>query len=302
MKNLNEFNVFMDVKKNLSQNTLRSYDRIISNMLNYFNVENIDQYNKLSLLDFEKYLNTVFDNPNQTMSKYKDNEKLRNNSYNTTLCILKVFANWLCERNFSEENPLKKLKYKKKQRINVISLREEEREAMIRAAKGLDQKIRVGLMAWLGLRRFELMDIKTSDIIDGHLVFEGKGDKEAKLEIPPFLLEMIQEYLSTRDFESEYLLVSKVGKNKLTNGTSIYNNIKKIARDAGIPESKLHLVAPHTLRRTFACRAVENGTSPYVVKDMMRHSSIHTTNLYLEAMGIESANTAIRNQPVPNWR
>lgn len=280
---MKEFDEFLSSKKNMSKHTLRSYS-YISDFLQYHRVENIENFKKLTLLDFENYFNSLDVQPA---------------TYNTRLRNLKVFTAWLLQHDFIEQDLCFQLKPMKEISKDRIALTETERQALLFAAKTLDEKIAIGLLAYLGIRREELTTIKKSDYDGQYLTVLGKGKKRVKLEVPKFLAKMINSYISLRQDNSPYLIVSKVGKHGI-NSHSVYKRVKRICEDAGIVPDRVEKIAPHSLRRTFACLAVLNNTSPYVVQHMLRHSSFQTTTRYLQSIGNDAANAAIINQPEPS--
>ena len=134
-----------------------------------------------------------------------------------------------------------------------------------------------------GLRVSELINLTFNDINlnEGYIRCIGKGDKERIINVGNLLSLTLYSYINeTRELilnglESNYLFVDSEGK-KLTRQT-IYNVINETAKKANI---KLN-VTPHTLRHCFATHMIENGADIRSVQELLGHSSITTTQVYL---------------------
>lgn len=63
--------------------------------------------------------------------------------------------------------------------------------------------------------------------------------------------------------------------------------VKRVARRAGID----HRVHPHALRHAFAAELVQEGASVVMVRDLLGHSSLSVTDVYLRRLGVSDAVT-----------
>lgn len=77
-----------------------------------------------------------------------------------------------------------------------------------------------------------------------------------------------------------------------TSRVSFFRNFKALAKEAGIPEDISH---PHTLRHTRAIEMIKAGIPVSVVQDILGHSALTTTAMYLKISGQE-AKAILRNR------
>lgn len=134
-----------------------------------------------------------------------------------------------------------------------------------------------------GVRVQELVDLKLSDIdlLGDTLRVLGKGRKERIVIMGPPALKSLRDYLAARES-----LLRKRGKrtaavflnrsgDKLTD-RSIRRLFKKYGRQIGIGSD----CSPHTLRHSFATHLLENGADLMLIKEILGHASLSTTQKY----------------------
>jgi len=140
------------------------------------------------------------------------------------------------------------------------------------------------LLYRLGLRIGEALaiDIEDIDFENEILLIHGKGRRKRKLPLISDMVILIRTWLALRPYLYEAdsrraLFVSKKG-NRLSIRTA-QENFQKIVTKAG-PFS-INKVTPHSLRHAFATHAVEGDADLVVLKAVMGHASINSTQIYV---------------------
>jgi integrase/recombinase XerD len=141
--------------------------------------------------------------------------------------------------------------------------------------------IMVALLYVTGIRRQELAGIKLGDIdmARGIINVLGKGNKERIVPVGETTMEELKQYLTMREtFASDkespspYLLLNRAGEQ--LGVRSINRLVKKYGMAEGIA------MTPHSLRHSFATHLLENGADLLLIKEILGHASLSTTQKY----------------------
>jgi integrase/recombinase XerD len=128
-------------------------------------------------------------------------------------------------------------------------------------------------LALSGLRRAELLALRSRDVKEGYLfVYCGKGDKDRVAPIPRKLSLELLDYVCMYALEPLDRLFP-IGKARLD------SLVKDYALKAGIDD-----LTPHSLRHYFATRLLELGTDIRAIQELLGHSDIRTTAVYLDML------------------
>ncbi len=139
----------------------------------------------------------------------------------------------------------------------------------------------VALLYVTGLRREELSNLKIADVDLGRGLATtiGKGNKERVVPVGEVTTADLNRYLPVRDSfaqscgsRSPYLFLNNVGQRLSVR--SIDRLVKQFGRQHGLS------FTPHTLRHSFATHLLENGADLMLIKEILGHSSLSTTQKY----------------------
>ena len=146
----------------------------------------------------------------------------------------------------------------------------------------------------LGLRRAELLSLKVSDVVNAHpsrsasnnikaeLRVTGKRSRTRLLPMPVTLAEQLIHYLQLREetFKGsieDSLFLTNSGKPFYDK--AVYNLCRRHLESASWSDGR----SPHTLRHAFATHLMDGGADLRAVQELLGHSSLASTQVYLNA-------------------
>ena len=151
--------------------------------------------------------------------------------------------------------------------------------------KGRRDRAILAVLLYQGLRREELCQLKTRDIVDfcgtPHLKIHGKGNKERHLQLHPESVGRLRAYLEAAgnsiNLDAPLFRTARgTGASSLT-PDGIYKCIKRYAKQAKVTFDGF---GAHCLRATAATNALEHGTDIVKLQEWLGHANIATTRLY----------------------
>lgn len=133
-----------------------------------------------------------------------------------------------------------------------------------------------------GLRISELVSLNLTDIYDDHVRVTGKGNKERVVFFADGCREALDDYLAVRDPASimpedkNALFISRDKRRISVRG--VQKMVDKKLLQAGLDSSRY---SPHKLRHTAATLMLKNGVDTRALQEVLGHSSLNTTQIYL---------------------
>ena len=161
-------------------------------------------------------------------------------------------------------------------------LTKAEYKRLLDTAAGQPQlKLVMETICGTGIRVSELRYFTVEAVKTGEIRISNKG-KIRTILIPGKLKKKLLSWAREHHIQAGVIFVTKTGKP--LDRSSIWSKMKKLCRDAGVKASK---VFPHNLRKLFArCfYALEKDIAK--LADILGHSSINTTRIYIMTTGTE---------------
>lgn len=271
---INSFINYISLEKKYSEHTVLAY------------MNDLNEFQKFSVQEFDD-ANIVNINYSQIRSwivSLVANE-VSNRSINRKISSLNSFYKFLQKTKTITQNPLAKhqaLKVSKK--VQVPFSYNEVIEVINNLNAKNDfisnrDKIIVELLYSTGMRRSELIQLKTSDIdlINSTIKVLGKRNKERYIPLLNSVRESLVCYLSERkkqNSNSEFLFFTQ--KKKKLYPTLVY----RIINDYFSTVSSKVKKSPHMLRHSFATHLLNEGADLNSVKELLGHSSLASTQVY----------------------
>ena len=132
-----------------------------------------------------------------------------------------------------------------------------------------------------GIRVSELQYFTVEAVQRGEVVVDCKS-KTRTILVPGKLKNILLNYAKRRSIVSGTIFVTRTGKP--LNRSNIWSAMKKLCESAGVKPSK---VFPHNLRKLFARTFYGIEKDIAKLADILGHSSINTTRIYIMTTGIE---------------
>lgn len=164
----------------------------------------------------------------------------------------------------------------------------------------------IRIMGTTGVRRCELLQVKVEHIRHGYIDVLGKGAKRRRIYFPKRAREEILEFLERMGVTSGYVIrrwkvtAGKTGDLDAFSGSTRSDDIKEIrsferlinfqirrfGQKLGLDEEVLH---PHGFRHFFAKEFLKNRLDISLLADLLGHSSLDITRIYLKMTSREQA-------------
>lgn len=178
--------------------------------------------------------------------------------------MIKVQSETFCPEN----KELTESEYKRL--IDTAMARGDERLALI-----------IQTLGSTGIRISELQYITVESLKTGMADIYNKG-KVRKILYPSDLQKVLREFAIRMKIKSGSVFCT--GSGKAVDRSNVWKAMKKLCREAGVNEEKVY---PHNLRHLFAKSFYKIKKDIAKLADILGHSNIETTRIYIKSTGKE---------------
>ena len=251
---------FLEFKeKTVEHSTVELYKATLKKFLNCAGNKNL---NEISRKDIELFFAERFKEVKKTTAGID----FRN---------LRCFFNYLINNEYIEKSPMKDFRFKIEKPLPSFLTRDEIKK-LFDIIENETYRVLFALYIYTGRRRNEILNLCTKDIdIKNHKLRYYNQKKKIYNVIPIIepLRKILYPYLEKNKFKidsNQNIKIFQISPNTVT------HKFKKYFRKIGREDIKLH-----SLRHTFASHLLMSGASLKEVQELLDHSDISTTMIYL---------------------
>jgi len=277
-KSVRSFLEYLEVERNYSPNTLRSYDSDLRHFVSYLFSKNVHSLEEVRKNLLRAYFGSLLE------------EGLTKKSVARKIACLRSFFRYAKRHKTITTNPT----------LSLISPKLEKRlpsyldeSAIKRLFDAMDTSTPLGrrnaaileLFYSTGMRLNELIQLNVDDVdfSQGVVKVTGKGSKQRIIPVGRRALQAMRAYSADR---RKLVLDQKQGKEQLAlfltpKGDRFYPEavIRMVKSSIG-KISEIEKRSPHVLRHTFATHLLNRGADLRAVKELLGHESLSTTQVY----------------------
>jgi len=201
------------------------------------------------------------------------------------LATIKSFFKYIAREEIIDQNPSLTIKIPKFEKKLPAFATLEDIDRLMNLPdpdtfEGIRDRAILELFYGTGMRLSELINLKLSDVMlsENLIRLLGKGNKERVIPLGNTAKEVLNRYLSIRakfaDQSVDTIFVLKSGK-------KIYPMaVQRLVKKYLSQSSLTHQQSPHILRHSYATHLLNAGANIRVVKDLLGHESLSTTQVY----------------------
>ncbi len=268
---------FLRVERQLSENTLQSYERDIKDYSkDIFETQQLETFDDIDRFHILQYLQSL------------RNKGISARTVSRHISSIRSFHQFLLREKRCDNDPTVHIEMPKiEQKLpKVLSIEEIDRliaAPNVAKPQGVRDRAMLELLYATGMRVSECIELNLDDIhlTMGFVRVFGKGGKERIIPLGGSAIEVCTNYLNKARFQlenaklrTEALFINQRGKRLTRQGC--WKLMKGYAEKAGIEKE----LTPHILRHSFATHLIENGADLRAVQEMLGHADIATTQIY----------------------
>lgn len=272
---IQDFITYLTQVKNASHSTVMAYQRDLKKLFSFLNSRGIVELHEITSTSLNSYI------------LFLEKEGFSTSTVSRNIASMKAYFHYVFSRHEVEEDPTELIKapYIEKKVPEILSMQEVAKlleSPNGDTPKGCRDKAMLELLYATGVRVTELLTVRMEDLnMHMNYIICRDEDKERVIPFGSEAGKALEQYLNgvrdgfLKENESKLLFVNCSGKSMSRQG--FWKLVKQYAERAHITKD----ITPHTLRHSFAAHLVQNGADLKSVQEMLGHSDISTTQIYL---------------------
>ena len=257
--------------KNLAPATIKMYRLVLKRLFDHIDVGPSPPPAQITVAQLRDYVASLYE------------RELAPRTIRNCVVVIKRFFGFLLVERYIEEDPSRRIPTPKVGKRLPRGLTVPQVQALFMAMsdetpRGHRDRMFFKLLYACGLRVGEAAQVRVTDINweEGWLRVIGKGNKERRVYLKPYLVEALREYIEESEAEG-YLFPGRGGRGHLS-AWHMARRLKRYVERAGLPGH----VTPHTLRHSAAVHYLIGGAPITFVQNLLGHESLASTGIYTQ--------------------
>jgi integrase/recombinase XerC len=267
---------FLQIEKRYSPHTIRSYQNDLDQFYSFLSANEMAvDPGDITSHQVRAWIVSLMENHIAPVSVHRK------------ISCLRVFFRHLRKEGVIKSDPLEKVVLPKSKKTLPVFVSEEAIDNLLDNNNfgddfaGLRNRTIIELLYLTGMRRSELIGLRTADIdfSEGTVKVTGKRNKQRIIPLTKDFTEKLGDYLRVRNefagpMNGEWFFITGKG-NKLYD-KYVYNIVKGYLSMVTTIEKK----SPHILRHTFATHMLNHGADLNAIKEFLGHANLSATQVY----------------------
>lgn len=262
-------------------------------------IKNIKKFcEDMNIKDYETLISTKAQTIKDWLSILAEKENSAVTRNNKLSAIKQIFCFLEDEKDVVVDRKINKIKYAKTKQKETKYLDEKQMEELLAITTNQRTKSAIAILNNTGVRFSELIQITCTDIERGFAIIVGKGNKERTVFFTHQTIAICRNFINGKrrhivekyNLDTDLLFLSDYGN--VMKASNFINSLKYYAERMGIYWS--NEMSPHKLRHSCITKALNDGVPIQVVRDMVGHTNMQTTNRYSHSKDDEIRKAMLR--------
>ena len=262
-------------------------------------IKNIKKFcEDMNIKDYETLISTKSQTIKDWLSILAEKENSAVTRNNKLSAIKQIFCFLEDEKDVVVDRKINKIKYAKTKQKETKYLDEKQMEELLAITTNQRTKSAIAILNNTGVRFSELIQITCTDIERGFAIIVGKGNKERTVFFTHQTIAICRNFINGKrrhivekyNLDTDLLFLSDYGN--VMKASNFINSLKYYAERMGIYWSDE--MSPHKLRHSCITKALNDGVPIQVVRDMVGHTNMQTTNRYSHSKDDEIRKAMLR--------
>ncbi|MCU0473872.1 MAG: tyrosine-type recombinase/integrase [Bacteroidales bacterium] len=267
---------YLQTEKRYSPHTIRSYKNDLDQFFSYISLNEMSSDpEEITSHQVRAWIVSLMEN------------NISSSSVHRKISCLRVFFRYLRKEGTVKRDPLEKVVLPKRRKRLPQFVSEESLDSLLDNYNfgddfnGIRNRIIIEMLYLTGMRRSEMINLKSADIDLGEAVVKvtGKRNKQRIIPLTKSFVKGLENYIRMRSeiepsVEADWFFITDKG-NKLYD-KYVYNIVKGYLSLVTTIEKK----SPHVLRHTFATHMLNRGADLNAIKELLGHANLSATQVY----------------------